>query len=315
MIEHYKAASSAAAVVREDWMGILKLTGPERQSWLQAMVTNEVVKLSPGQGCYAGHLNPQGKLLAQFLILVADEEVLLLVERVNVEKLLTGFDKLIIMEDVRVEDVTNEHDIFGVVGPQSKAILERWTGQSLPDRAILYNHRLFSQGRVFSSDLGYGVIVPRSTSPEALRSVCAAGAVEIGYDTWNVLRTEEGLPLYGVDIDETTTLPELGQRGIDYDKGCYIGQEVVARIKYIGHVNRHFVGFVCEGSRLPESRSLVQMEGKDVGYVTTAVFSPRLGRSIALGFVNRVAAAPGKSVILIGKESSLSARVASLPFA
>ena len=122
------------------------------------------------------------------------------------------------------------------------------------------------------------------------------------------------MPLYGMDIDETTTLPELGQRGISYDKGCYIGQEVVARIKYIGHVNRRFVGFVCEGSIVPEVRSVVQLNGKDAGYVTTAVFSPKLGKAIALGFVNRVAAEPGTAVALAGKESTLPAAVATLPF-
>jgi folate-binding protein YgfZ len=117
-----------------------------------------------------------------------------------------------------------------------------------------------------------------------------------------------------VDIDETTTLPELGPRGISYDKGCYIGQEVVARIKYIGHVNRHFVGFVCEGPEVPEVRAAVVTNGKEVGYVTTAVFSPRLERPVALGFVNRVAAAPETAVTLVGKQRTVTARVVSLPF-
>jgi folate-binding protein YgfZ len=122
-----------------------------------------------------------------------------------------------------------------------------------------------------------------------------------------------GLPVYGIDIDETTTLPELGPRGISYDKGCYIGQEVVAKIKYIGHVNRRFVGFLCEGSIPPELRAAVQWNGKEAGYVTTAVFSPGLGKPIALGFVNRAAAEPGTVVELLGKGHSIRATTASLP--
>src|SRR5207248_2164550 len=106
-------------------------------------------------------------------------------------------------------------------------------------------------------------------------------------------RVEAGLPLYGIDIDDTTVLPELGERGIRYDKGCYIGQEVVAKIKYLGHVNRRFMGFVCDGSIPPPSGSAVRSSGKQVGYITSSVISPAVGKPIALGFVNRVAATAG----------------------
>jgi folate-binding protein YgfZ len=313
VIEQYNAARNDAAVVEQHWMGVLKLTGSDRQSWLQGMVTNEVEKLAPGQGCYAAHLNPQGKLVAQMIVLVAEEELWLLVERTAAAKLAAAFDKLIIMEDVQVQDVSDEYDVISLLGPKAQGLLEMWARQSLPGTG-LYRHRLLPQGRVLAVDLGFEVIVPHLASPDVLRQIQAAGAVSIDQETWNVVRTEAGLPLYGVDVDETTTMPELGQHGISYDKGCYIGQEVVARIKYIGHVNRRFVGFVTEGTGVPEIRSAVQMKGKEVGYVTTAVFSPKLGRSIALGFVNRVAAEPGTAVILAGKESSIAAQVASLPF-
>jgi len=313
VIEQYNAAQNGAAVVEQNWMGILKLTGSERQSWLQGMVTNEVEKLAPGKGCYAAHLNPQGKLVAQMIVLVAEEELWLLVERAAAAKLAAAFDKLIIMEDAQVQDVSDEYDVFSLSGPKGREVLERWTRQTFPG-TDLYDHRLLPRGRVLVADMGFEVIVPRPASPDALQEILLAGALSIEQETWNVLRTEAGLPLYGVDVDETTTMPELGQRGISYDKGCYIGQEVVARIKYIGHVNRRFVGFITEGTDIPEIRSAVQMKGKEVGYVTTAVLSPRLGRAIALGFVNRVAAEAGTAVILAEKGNSIAAQVASLPF-
>lgn len=309
---HYNAAKSDAAVFRQDWMGLLKLTGQERQFWLQGMVTNEVEKLATGQGCYAAHLTAQGKLVAPMIVLVTSEEVWLLVERSAIEKLATAFDKLIIMEDVQVYDASEECELIGVIGPQSGAVLAAWAGGTIP-KAPLYSHQLLPQGRVLVSDMGYDVIVRREESTEAIAGIVSAGAIQIGKDTWNVLRTEAGLPLYGVDIDETTTLPELGQRGISYDKGCYIGQEVVARIKYIGHVNRRFVGFVCEGSGTPEVPSVVRAQGREAGIMTTAVFSPELGKAIALGFVNRVAAETGTAVDLAGTASVTAAVVASLP--
>jgi len=312
-IEHYNAARTHAAAVRQDWMGILRLTGPERQTWLQGMVTNEVEKLAPGQGCYAAHLNAQGKVVAQMIVLVAEDEVWLLLERSATAKLAAVFDKLIIMEDVQVHDASEEYRVLGLIGPKSATVLEQWTGQALSG-GTLYRHQAFAPGRVCVGDLGYDAIVPRETSDQAIESLTGSGAVEIDRETWDVLRVEAGLPLYGVDVDESTTFPELGQRGISYDKGCYIGQEVVARIKYIGHVNRRFVGFVCEGAALPEPRASVQSNGKDTGYVTTAVFSPGLNKPIALGFVNRVAAEAGTSVALVGKTVTVSAVVSPLPF-
>ena len=312
LIEQYNAARTNAAVVRQHWMGLLKLTGPERQSWLQGMVTNEVEKLTPGQGCYAAHLNAQGKVVAQMIVLVTEDEVGLLLERSAAPKLAAVFDKLIIMEDVQVRDASDDYEVLGLVGPAAEGILEQWCGQSFPHKA-LYRHQRVGDSRVCLDDLGYEAIVPRDAASHALQSLTDTGAVQIDQDTWNVLRVEAGLPLYGVDIDETTTLPELGQRGINYDKGCYIGQEVVARIKYIGHVNRRFVGFVCDGGAVPEARSVVQAQGKEVGYVTTGVFSPGLDKPIALGFVNRAAGEPGKEVTLAGKSGNIPAVVASFP--
>lgn len=312
LIEHYNAARNKAAVVRQPWMGLLKLTGPERQSWLQGMVTNEVEKLTSGQGCYAAHLNAQGKVVAQMIVLVAEDEVWLVVERAAAAKLTAVFDKLIIMEDVQVCDASDDYEVLGLMGPAAEGILEQWCGQSFPDRT-LYRHQRVGDGHVYLADLGYEAIIPRDAAGEAVQRFTAAGAVQIDEDTWNVLRAEAGLPVYGVDIDETTTLPELGQRGISYDKGCYIGQEVVARIKYIGHVNRRFVGFICDGAAVPEARSVVQAQGKDVGYVTTGVFSPGLNRPIALGFVTRAAGEPGKEVVLVGTSGNIPAVVAAFP--
>ena len=310
--DEYNAARNGCAVIRQTWMGLLRLTGPERQSWLQGMVTNDVAKLAPGSGCYAAHLNAQGKVVAQMIVLAAEDEMLLVVERVAAAKLAAVFDKLIIMEDAQIRDASEDYDVIAVTGPRSRAVVESLG--NAPALRELYSHLSFETGRILLSDLGHTFIVPRSSGASLIRSLINAGAVEISEPTWHVLRAEAGLPLYGVDVDETTTLPELGPRGISYDKGCYIGQEVVARIKYIGHVNRRFVGFACEGSSVPENRASVLAQNKEVGYVTTAVFSPALQKPIALGFVNRVAAEPDTAVTLVGKTGKVAARVQSLPF-
>jgi folate-binding protein YgfZ len=142
-----------------------------------------------------------------------------------------------------------------------------------------------------------------------LRFFADRGVTAIDHGTWDVVRTEAGIPVYGVDIDETTTLPELGEKGINYDKGCYIGQEVVAKVKYIGHVNRRFVGLLISGTDLPEMKTPIRKGGREVGYVTTALFSPGLNRPIALGFVSRSAYASGSEV----EVATGTATIADLP--
>jgi folate-binding protein YgfZ len=310
---YYNAARNQAAVVEKDWMGALVLTGAERVSWLQGMISNDVQQLAPGQGCYAAHLNAQGKIVAPMTVLVDADAIWLSVERACVDLLAAAFDRLIIMEDVQVQNVSDEYQALGVIGPDADRILESWVGEPLQISQI-DQHRRIGDQRVVRGELGYDVWIRREVSDKALRAIAGSGATPIDRGTWDVLRAEAGLPLYGVDIDETTTLPELGEHGISYDKGCYIGQEVVAKVKYIGHVNRKFMGFVCSGDQPAEAGSKVRSSGKDAGYVTTALISPGLGKPIALGFVNRAAATPGTAVVLEGPERSVDAVVTSLPF-
>src|SRR5262249_39093814 len=150
------------------------------------------------------------------------------------------FDKLLIMEDAQLADVSSEYSIVGVLGPKAETALSPWLGAP-PRLHGLYSHRKLDESRIVVSKLGYDVWIPRDQTDQVLRFFADQGAAAIDHGTWDVLRVEAGIPVFGVDIDETTTLPELGESGISYDKGCYIGQEVVAKVKYIGHVNRKFV--------------------------------------------------------------------------
>ncbi len=313
LMEYYQAARNEAALVEADWLGIVKLVGSERASWLQGMVTNDVQKLAPGTGCYAAHLTPQGKMVAQMRVLADQDALWLSLERGAVPKLLAAFDKLLIMEDVQVADASDDYSVLCVMGPKAATVLESWLGERL-DLNGLYTHRTFDDARIVVSDLGYDVWIPPGRAGKILRTLAQSGALAIDHGTWDVLRTEAGIPVYGVDIDETTTMPEIGDSGINYDKGCYIGQEVVAKVKYIGHVNRRFVGLILSGEDLPVLKSPIRKDGKDAGYLTTSLFSPGLGKPIALGFVSRAACAPGTEVEVVSNGRALPARVVELPF-
>src|SRR5580692_374341 len=126
---YYKAAQQAAAVVELDWFGAIKLTGPERASWLQGMITNDVLKLVPGSGCYAAHLNPQGKIVAQMNVLIDEDALWLSLERAVTPKLIAAFDKLLIMEDVHMADVSGGYSILGIIGPTAPAVIDLWLGE------------------------------------------------------------------------------------------------------------------------------------------------------------------------------------------
>lgn len=309
----YRAASESAAVIPQSWLGVLKLSGSDRVEWLQAMISNDVEKLVAGKGCYAAHLNAQGKLVAQMNVLLDTDSILVITECASAARLAEVFDKLIIMEDVVVEDLSSSMESLVVMGPQAKEILESWLGEPLhlDDE---FQHRRIAGYHVVRIDAGFEVWMRSEILSDAMNALGRNGAVAMDQPTWNVLRVESGHPLYGVDIDETTTLPEIGERGIRYDKGCYIGQEVVAKIKYLGHVNRRLMGFICEGETLPLQHAVIRSGGKDVGYITSSVVSPRMGKIISMGFVNRVAAVAGTPVEVVSGDATIVATVSELPF-
>jgi folate-binding protein YgfZ len=309
LAEYYRAATEGAAITELDSFGIVKLTGSDRVSWLQGMITNDVEKLAPGAGCYAAHLTPQGKIVAQMHVFKDNDALWLSLERAAIPGLLAAFDRLLIMEDAQLADVSDRYSILGLLGPQAANALGSWLGAPLNLQG-LYAHRRVDECRIVASQLGYDIWVPRGEVDKVLRFFADHGVTAIDHGTWDVLRTEAGIPIHGVDIDETTTLPELGEKGISYDKGCYIGQEVVAKVKYIGHVNRRFVGLLISGNDLPVMKTPIRKGGREVGYVTTALFSPGLNRPIALGFVSRSAYASGSEV----EVATGTATIVDLPF-
>ena len=294
-------------------LGVIELAGTDRVSWLQGMVSNDVARLSPGEGCYAAHLSPRGRLISHMVVLADDDALWLELERDNVVSTIEELDKLLIMEEVEIRDRSDEFSLATLLGSGAESTLATWIGEP-PAIQTRYGHRGLGRDRVVSADLGYDLIVPSEEMPEVRDRLLDAGAVPGEANLWNRLRIEAGLPVYGVDVDRTTTLPELGEKGIDYDKGCYIGQEVVAKIKYIGHVNRRFVGLKLEDAPLPAPRSPVRMADKEIGYVTSSARSPTLDSGIALAFVRHRAGKPGTEVEVMTDDTPQPATVVDLPF-
>jgi tRNA-modifying protein YgfZ len=276
----------------------LRITGTDRFRFLNGQITNDLRNASETAAVEACVLNAKGKLDAHIFIAVVGESFLIDAEPDLRETLRARLERYVIADDVQIEDVTDEFSLFHVLAEASPQ----------PEHGRIFSvQRFATPGYDISSD---------PARHDAVRDELASGFLFVDSAAAEVMRIEQGLPRWGRELTDNIIPIEANLEGrtIDYEKGCYIGQEVVARVKYIGHVNRRFVGIVAEGQDLPEIRSAVRKDGKDVGYVTTSLFSPGLGKPIAMGFVNRVAAAPGVAVHLVGQETMIPATVVDLPF-
>lgn len=266
---------------------VLRLTGRDRQSFLQGMVSNDVLSLTPGQGCYAFHLTSKGQVLADALITCLADALLLITEPGWGQALTDSLEHHLVMERVKITtELDLEVFLFGgaVATPLG------------PEGTNTRSDGLFVQSAlgVLAMD---GAAIP-------------ASATQVTADVLEGLRIELGIPRGKADFDTTTLAPETGQaaRAIHYKKGCYVGQEVVARIDARGHTNRGLVGFYTEGLATPGTQVLVG--DAVVGKVTSIAIGPRVGRPIALGYVRNEHREAGTVVQIDG----ISAVVARLPF-
>ena len=317
----YRAARETAALFDRSSLGKVTVTGRDRQAFLQGMLTNDVKALQPGQGAPAAFLDAHGKVKALVVVYAAADRVLIELPADMTEKTLETLDHFLISEKAYFEAADAAFAILGLQGPSSRALLEQLSGRAI-DLAP-YAHVEASVAdvpvRVINRSEGPGPgfhCWVAADQAGALRTALeGAGAIPAGPGTLNVLRVEAGQPWYPQDVDDSVILPETRLESlVSYTKGCYIGQETVARVKYRGHVNRALSGLLVDGEGVPESGARVTAEGKDIGRVTSAVRSIALDRPIALGYVRREHFEPGSAVTVADAAGEQPARVVALPF-
>jgi folate-binding protein YgfZ len=315
----FQALISASGVYDLSSRAKISLTGGDRVRWLNGMITNNIRDLAPAHGVYAFLLNPQGRILGDLYAYNRGESFLLDTDQSQVEKILAVFDKYIIMDDVEVANVSAQLTAIGITGPNARESL-RAAGFEVPPLEPLQ-----------FADLSWrqiGITIVRGDNqsvdsfelwlaPEHLQqmrdALVQAGAKAVGTVALDLLRIATGVPRYGADIRERDLPQETEQeRALNFTKGCYVGQEIVERIRSRGQVHRKFTGFEVQG-QLPATGSKIQAQGKDVGEITSAASLPLAGgdRRVALGYIRREVAAPGKQVEAGGSE----AVVANPPFA
>ena len=319
-----RAVRRAAGLFPLGDRGLLRVSGGDRRRWLDGMLSNDVASLAPGpegSGCYAALLTRQGRIVADFHVMDRGELFWLETAGGAVATALETLDRFVIADDVALADASVEVERIGLEGPASPAVLEAALGAPLSLAENACADVEVAGVPVVVASFGWSgaparqLFAPAGSGAAVSAALRSAGAdlglVDAGAEELEILRVEAGLPKLGVELDEETLPAEARlESAVSYTKGCYTGQEVVARMHSRGRVGHLLVGLRLEGAAPGEVGAEVQVEGRKSGEVTSACVSPSAG-SIALAFVRAQHAEPGTVVSVGGRH----AEVTALPFA
>lgn len=308
----YAQVTEGCGLLDRSERGKLALTGASAKEFLQGQVSNDIESLTPGEGRYATFLTNKGKMLGDLRVLDAGDELLLDTERPALQELFNMIRRYSLGHQVELHKRTLESGLLSLIGPGSDTIVQAAAG-TVPG-AVEHAHVGTTIGgaavRLIRTDVGLDVLCASEELGTVRRTLLDAGAAEINDEAAECLRVERGRPRYGIDIDDTVIPQEAGlnERGVSFTKGCYTGQETVARLFYKGKPNRELRG-LRSADPIPVGTELL-FEGKTVGTVTSSAVSPRLG-AIALALVRREAS-DGSTV---QARSAGTADVVTLPLA
>jgi folate-binding protein YgfZ len=314
----FAALRSGCGVYDLGFRAKISLTGGDRVRWLNGMTTNNIRALAVGQGLYAFLLNPQGHILGDLYAYNREESIIVDTDCAQVEKILATFDHYIIMDDVEVANLSEQLTALGIAGPKSHAVLTA-AGFAIPAMRALQVQSVLWQGTdctlVRGEDaehLSYEIWLAPDNVRQLWDALLAAGATPVGSEALELHRIVSGIPRYGVDIRERDLPQETEQaRALNFNKGCYVGQEIVERIRSRGAVHRKFTGFVAQGTAQFVAGTKIAAGDKEVGEVTSAASLPAAGgdQTVALGYIRREVGVPGREVTI----GAAKATVVQLP--
>ncbi|HZE05162.1 MAG TPA: folate-binding protein, partial [Solirubrobacteraceae bacterium] len=283
----YRAATEGCGLVDRSERGKLALTGTETKPFLQGQVSNDVEALRPGQGCYAAFLTPKGKMLGDVRILDTGGELLLDTERVALQELFNMIRRFSLGYDVQLHKRTLERGLLSLMGPRSAAIAGVEDLDSGEDAHVATEIDGIAV-RAVRTDLGIDLLCDAANTAALTAALRQRGAQPVSEPVAECLRVERGRPRYGVDLDDTVIPQEadLNERAVSFSKGCYVGQETVARLHYRGKPNRHLRGIRL--AALAPTGAEIRLQDRVVGRLGSVASSPTHG-SIALALVRREA--------------------------
>ncbi|MBI4394893.1 MAG: aminomethyl transferase family protein [Candidatus Omnitrophica bacterium] len=316
ILREYLAVKKACALFDHPDRGIIEVRGEDRTQFLHNVLSNDIKNLTAGKGIAACLLNAQAKIIANMNALCFDDFFWLALDYVLKDKLIQALEKLIITEDVKLRDRSDELKLISIHGPKAKEILTVIASEAkqspsteiassatpprndIPDQIL--NHTKITTNGVpviiirinLTGEIGYGLLIPKNQADSIknwlMEKGTSFGLTQIGAQAMEVLRIEAGIPRYGIDFDESHIPLEAGlEKTVSFTKGCFPGQEILARLDSRGGISKKLMGLEFEGEKIPKKNDQITQDGKTVGYITSAAFSPALKKIVAMGYVKK----------------------------
>jgi folate-binding protein YgfZ len=336
LFEYAAVRESGAGIIDLSPRGRILVSGSEAVPFLNGLITNDMKTLAENSWMPAAFPNVQGRLIASVRVIRLKDEgtdrsvcptFLIDTEPATHKRVLKTIERFTLAGDFRVSDITNQTALVSVQGKKAAGVVRSVLGEEVASLAA--NGAIQIAGpngdatdlvtvirATHTGEEGFDVMVNSAPAGATWDALNNAGARPVGYDAIEILRIEAGLPRYGVDMDDTNVVTETTlDDAVSYTKGCYVGQEIIARIKYRGHVAKKLSGIAFEQAVKVEANAPIKSpDDKDIGRLTSKTYSPHLGRTIALGYLKYDYLAPGTEVKIIDGHEEFVAQVTELPF-
>jgi folate-binding protein YgfZ len=345
LLEYASVREGRSGLIDLSPRGRMLVSGTEAIQFLNGLITNDMKTLAKNSWMPATFPNVQGRLIASVRVVRLKDEgtdqttpaglsrrgprenvaptFLIDTEAATHERVLKTIERFTLAGDFRVRDVTAQTALLSVQGKKSASIVRSVLGEAAAGLAANGALQMAWQESdvtiiraTHTGEDGFELILNAGAATSLWDALHAAGARPVGYDALEILRIEAGLPRYGIDMDETNVVTEAAlDDAVSYTKGCYVGQEIIARIKYRGHVAKKLSGIEFTQAEKVEPGATVRSgEGKEIGRITSVTYSPHLGRTVALGYLKYDYLSPGTSVKVIAGDGDLLVQVKELPF-
>lgn len=332
LFEYAAVREAGAGLIDLSARGRFQVSGSEAVPFLNGLITNDMKTLEENRWMPAAFPNVQGRLIAGVRVVRKPDDAtgkkavpvfLIDTEPATRAAVLKTIERFTLAGDFHVVDHTGQTALLSVQGKRAGDLLGLVMGESargIPTYGAAQiewqQESLTVLRATHAAEDGFDIVVSADQAPPLWHAFVNAGATPVGHQALDRLRIEAGVPRYGLDMDETNVVTETGlDEAVSYTKGCYIGQEIIARIKYRGHVAKKLVGFVFDRVRKIDKDAIVKsVDDKEIGRITSNTLSPHLGCSIALGYVKYDYLTPDTEVRVTSSHGDLPARVADLPF-
>jgi folate-binding protein YgfZ len=323
LLEYSAVRDGGAGLLDLSSRGRILVSGSEAIMFLNGLITNDMKTLGVNSWMPAILPNVQGRLLAAVRIIHRDDGFLIDTESATHDKVVSLLDRFTMAGDFRLTDLTAQTASYSVQGAKAAEVVRGVLGEAAanlePRRAVtagLAGRKVNVIRATHTAEDGFDLFVDANDAQQVRDSLIAGGAKPINEEVAETLRIEAGIPRYGIDMDETTVVTETNlDEAVSFTKGCYVGQEIIVRIKHRGHVAKKMTGITLEEkSELENGAQILSAEDKEIGRIRSSTFSPRLGRTIALGYLKYDFLKPGTDVRIQSNSSRLTGTVAELPF-